>query len=143
MKKFITNVFLGTCTVGVILLIPLFLAHDTPIQVNIPRLEEAELTAQKEAAAKAEKEASRKARRARIRSCEVDADCIIVEQDPCGCAAGPQGVVAINVNYITDFNKLNRANFITKSCSSVLSTQKECSPSARAVCQLRSCKIVY
>ncbi len=143
MKKVITNVCLGVCTVAVVLLIALFLSHDVPIQVEIPRLDAQELTAQKEASVKAEREATRKARMNRMYACSADEDCIIVDKDPCGCAAGPKGVVAINVNFITEFNKLNQTGLITKACSAEVSTQQECSPAAKAVCWVRRCKISY
>lgn len=143
MKKIITNVFLLVCTVGVLLLILLFMSHDSPIQVDIPSLSTEELAAQKEEAAKIEREAAQKARVQRVYSCKQDADCIIVDKDPCGCAVGPKGVVAINVNYITDFNVLNREGMGTKTCPSKVSTIKECSSSARGVCKARTCKIAY
>lgn len=143
MKKLITNVCLGVCTAGVVLLIALFLSHDEPIQVDIPRLDAQELTAQKEASEKAEQAAARRARINRVYACSADEDCIIVDKDPCGCAAGPKGVVAINVNFITEFDKLNQTGLITKACPDEVSTQQECSPAARAVCRARSCKITY
>ena len=143
MKKILKNVCLIVCTACVLTLVPLFLSHDVPIQVEIPRLDATELAAQKEAAAKAEKEAVRRARINKVFSCQTDEDCIIVDKDPCGCAAGPKGVVAINVNFITEFNALNQSNAVTKACDDVLSQQRECSPSAKAVCKARSCKIVY
>ena len=143
MKKIITNVCLLICTACVVLLIPLFLSHDVPIQVDIPRLDAEELAAQKEASAKAEREAARKAKANRVYSCQEDEDCIIVDKDPCGCAAGPKGVVAINVNFITEFNSLNQVGSVTKACAERLSQERECSPSARAVCRARSCKIIY
>ena len=143
MKKSITRVFLLTCTIGVLLLIPLFMAHDSPIQVRIPQLTVEGLADQKQEVAKAEQETARKARLSRIYSCKQDEDCLIVDKDPCGCAAGPSGVVAINVNYITDFDALNNAKMGTKACSSQVSTIKECSPSAQAVCRAHTCKISY
>ncbi len=143
MKKKITDIFLLVCTIGVLLLIPVFLTHDSPISVEIPSINSEELAAQKEAAAQAEKIEARKARTRRIYSCEKDEDCIIVDKDPCGCSVGPQGVVAINVNYITDFNALNNTKMMTKACPTTFSTQRECSPSALGVCKARTCKIVY
>lgn len=143
MKKTITNIFLLVCTVGVLLLIPVFLTHDSPIPVEIPSISAEELAAQKEAAAQAEKVAARKARTRRIYACETDEDCIIVDKDPCGCAVGPQGVTAININYITDFNALNNTKMVAKACPTTSSTQKECSPTARGVCKAKTCKIVY
>lgn len=143
MKKIIANVLLLACTVGVVLLIPLFLSHDSPIQVEIPRLDATELAAQKEVAAQAEKEAARKTRVHKVYSCQTDEDCIIVDKDPCGCAAGPKGVMAINVNFITEFNVLNHSNLVTKACGETVSQEQECSPSAKAVCKANSCKITY
>ena len=143
MKKIVNNVCLLVCTACVLMLIPLFLSHDVPIQVEIPRLDAQELAEQKEATAKAEKEAVRKARLNRVYSCQIDEDCIIVDKDPCGCAAGPKGVTAINVNFITEFNALNQSKTVTKTCNEVLSQEQECSPSAQAVCKAHSCKIVY
>ena len=143
MKKLIKNVFLLVCTGVVVCLIGLFMTHDSPIPVEIPALDAAELAAKKEEAAAAEKEAQRQARARRVYSCKADEDCIIVDKDPCGCAVGPKGVVAINVNYLTDFNALNSQKMVTKSCSEVLSREKECSPSARAVCKAHTCKITY
>ena len=101
------------------------------------------VSAKKEASAKAEQEAARKVRLNRIYSCQQDEDCLIVDKDPCGCAAGPSGVVAINVNYITDFNALQGSKMLTKACADQVSVIKECSPSARAVCKAHVCKIDY
>lgn len=143
MKKIITNVFLLVCTAVVLLLIPLFMSHDSPIPVEIPHLSSEELAAQKEAAAKIEREAAQKARIQRVYSCKKNEDCIIVDKDPCGCAIGPKGVVAINVNYITDFDILNKAKMVTKTCPSKVSKVKECSPSAHGVCKAKTCKIAY
>lgn len=143
MKKMISNIVLLTFTIVVLALIPLFLSHNTPIKVDIPQLTKEELTAQKEESEKAAQAAARKAKLARIYSCKQDADCLIVDKDPCGCYAGPSGVVAININYITDFNALNSSRMVTKACSAKASTIKECSASARAVCKARSCKITY
>lgn len=143
MKKMFSSVVLLTCTVVVLMLIPLFLSHDSPLQVDIPQLTKEELASQKEEAEKAEQEATRKARLSRIYSCKRNEDCLIVDKDPCGCAAGPKGVVAINVNHIIDFNALNSARIVAKACSSKVSTVKECSASARAVCKAHTCKITY
>ena len=139
----IKNVFFIACTVIIILLIPFFLSHDSPIPVHIVQLDAQEIAAQKEASAQAEKQAQHQARIQRIYSCKTDADCIIVDKDPCGCAVGPKGVVSINVNYIVDFNNLNNRQSVTTSCSEKLSKEKECSPSARAICKANRCSIHY
>ncbi len=139
----IKNIVLIAATAVVIFLIPLFLAHDSPIQVNLPRLDAQEMAAKKEAAEQAEKQAQRAARARRVYACETDEDCIIVEKDPCGCAIGPKGVEAINVNFITDYNAIHSKNVLAKTCPDELSTEKECSPDAEAVCRARTCKIKY
>lgn len=143
MNKLIKNVILIIATVGVLCLIPLFLAHDSPIEVEIPRLDAQEMAAKKEAAEQAEKQAQREARARRIYTCQTDEDCIIVEKDPCGCAIGPKGLTAINVNFVTDFNATNSRNVLAKTCPDTISTEKECSENATAVCRARTCKITY
>ena len=142
MNKMIKNLVLIACTVGVVFLIPLFLSHDSPIPVEIPRLDAQEMAAKKEAAEQAERQAQKEARARRVYACKVDEDCIIVDTDPCGCALGPKGVTAINVNFITDFNAIN-AQSMTKTCPDTVSTERECSPNTEAVCRARTCKIQY
>ena len=142
MNKMIKNIVLITATVGVVFLTLLFLAHDAPIEVNIPQLDAQEIAANKEALQQAEKQAQREARARRIYACQTDEDCIIVDKDPCGCAVGPKGVVAVNINFITDFNALNN-NQVTTACPDTVSTEKECSETAKAICRARTCKISY
>ncbi len=143
MNKMIKNVVLIACTVGVVFLIPLFLTHDTPIEVDVPYLDATEIAAKKEVAEQADKQAQKEARARRVYMCEADEDCIIVDKDPCGCSVGPKGVVAINVNYITEFNALNSQSMGTKACPDAVSTEKECSSTAQPVCKARKCKITY
>lgn len=142
MNKTIKNVGLLVAIMAVAFLIPLFWTHDAPIKVSIPQLDAAEMAAQKEATQQAEKQAQREARIRRMYACQSDEDCIIVEKDPCGCAVGPKGVVALNVNFVTDFNTLNSKQ-ITTACPDTISTEKECSAEAQAVCRARTCKITY
>ena len=142
MKKMIKNVFLFACTVGVVMLIPVFLSHDTPFPVELVQLDAEAIAAKKEAASQAARKAQQKERIRRVHSCQTDEDCIIVDKDPCGCAAGPEGVVAINVNYITDFQKINKTSGF-KACPEIISRERECSPSARGVCKANACKIAY
>ena len=138
----IKNIILIAATAGVVFLIPLFLAHDEPIQVEIPSFDAQELEAKKEAQQQAERQAQREARARRVYACQEDEDCVIVDKDPCGCGIGPKGVVAININFITDFNALN-SNQVTTTCPDTVSTEKECSETAQAVCRARMCKIIY
>lgn len=143
MNKMIKNVFFIICTIGILFSIPLFLSHDSPIPVNLVKLDEQDLAAQKQIAAQAEKQAQRQARAARVYACNTDEDCIIVDKDPCGCSVGPKGVIAINVNHIVDFNALNNQASVTTACPETISQQKECSPTARPVCKAHRCKISY
>ena len=143
MNKQIKNVFLLVCAVVVVFAIPMLLSHHTPTQVDLVRLDAQEIAAQKEAAAQAEKQAARQARATRIYACSTDEDCIIVDKDPCGCSVGPEGVVAINVNHIVDFNTMNTHNTVASACGENVSQEKECSPSAHPVCKARRCKIEY
>ena len=143
MKAKIKAACLLVCALGVLLLIPVFLSKDEPIAVSVPLLDAAQIKAQEEEAQKAAAQAAEQAKRRRMYSCTVDEDCIIVDQDPCGCLVGPQGVVSINAAYTLDFNK-QQSNLITKACpEGAPSTEKECSPTARAVCEHNYCKIVY
>ena len=142
MNKLIKNVILVVATVVVLFLIPLFLSHDQPIEVTIPQLDAQELASKKEAAEQAEKQAQKEARIRRIYACQTNEDCLIVDKDPCGCAAGPKGVTAININFITEFNAIN-AQQGAKACPDTVSTEQECSATAEAVCVARTCKIRY
>ncbi len=142
MKKIIHNTCLLVCAAGVLLLIPFFLKQATVIEVDVPQITVAQLEAQKEQTAQAQRAARRQAKLNRIYSCQTDEDCIIVDKDPCGCAIGPSGVTAINSNYITDFDELNRQPN-AKACPDVISTQRECSETAQAVCKAKTCKIVF
>ena len=142
MNKMIKNVVLIVVTAVVVFLIPLFLTHDSPTQVDVPHLNAQEIAAQKEATEQAEKQAQKEARIRRVYACQTEEDCIVVDKDPCGCAAGPQGVTAINVGQITAFNSINNQQG-AKACPDVISTEKECSATAQAVCVAHTCKIRY
>ena len=107
MKKMIANIVLLSATVAILGLTGLFLSNRLPISVNVARLNAEEMAAQKEEAAQQAKAAQKRAKLNRMVSCQTNEDCIIVDKDPCGCAAGPKGVTAININYITDFNRIN------------------------------------
>lgn len=142
MKKKIRKVALIACIVLVVGLTGLFLSHDSVIEVTVPQVSAAQIAAQKEVEAKQNQAIQRQKLLSRIVSCRADEDCIIVDKDPCGCAAGPRGVTAVNVNYITQFTQINKQPS-TKTCSETLSSVKECSPNARAVCKAHICKIKY
>lgn len=143
MKKLIKNVL---CLCGAVLIgmwLSLLMRNSTPLDVEMKVLHSEELAKKEEAQQKAAQASAARAMNKRIFSCSSDEDCIIVDKDPCACLVGPQGVTAINASYTIEFNKLHAGN-ITKTCPEVSpSVEKECSPSARAVCANRSCKIVY
>ncbi len=143
MKLKIKEAMLLVCALAALGAIPLFLSKDNPIEVSVPVLDAAQLAAKE---AKAQKEAAESAVQAAMRrmvSCSVNEDCIIVDKDPCGCLVGPEGVTAINAAYTLDFNKF-QSNSLTKACpEGAPSVERECSPSAQAVCQENVCRISY
>ncbi|OUO57584.1 hypothetical protein [Candidatus Avelusimicrobium gallicola] len=143
MKLKIREAILLVCALAALGTIPVFLSKDNPIEVSVPVLDAAKLAAKE---AKAQKEAEESAAQAAMRrmvSCSVNEDCIIVDKDPCGCLVGPEGVTAINAAYTLDFNKF-QSSLVTKACpEGAPSTERECSPSAQAVCQDNVCRISY
>lgn len=144
MKKTLKKIILWICTGCVLLLIPILYSQDTPIQVTVPHLNLQELEAQEKQQQEEEARALDAMRRYRITSCKHNDDCIIVDQDPCGCLVGPQGVTAINAFYTPDFDLLQSKRNSTKACpDKAPSKVRECSPTARAVCVKNKCKIAY
>lgn len=143
MKSKIKELVLLVCALCALGLIPVFLSKDNPIEVQIPSLNAEEMAA-KEAQQRASAQASAaKAKVRRMFRCEMSEDCIIVDQDPCGCLVGPEGVVAINAQYTLEFNRLG-SNLVAKACpEGEPSVEKECSPEAEAVCLEGVCKIAY
>ena len=139
MKKTIKPTLYLLCALGIFALIPTLLSKDAPIEVQIPSFDLEDINAQE---AKQKEQAAKKVAR-RMYRCETDEDCVIVDKDPCGCWVGPSGVTAINVAYILDFNKMTQKS-LAKTCPDTEpSVDKECSPSARAVCKEKVCRIVY
>ncbi len=114
----------------------------TPINVPMAEINSADWEAQKAAAEQSTARAASLSRARKLVACETDEDCVIVDKDPCGCVVGPQGVTAINVGQIEEFNK--NLSQITQSCpDNAPSTQAQCSPTAQAVCRERACTIIY
>ena len=143
MKFRIREILLLCCALGALGLIPVFLSKDNPIEVTMPYLDKAQMAAKEAQQKKAAEESASQAKMRRMISCTVNEDCIIVDKDPCGCLVGPQGVTAINAAYTLDFNKM-QSNLVAKACPEGLpSTERECSPSAQAVCRENVCKIAY
>ena len=143
MKAKLKAACLLVCALGILSLIPVFLSKDEPITVSVPLLDVAQMEAKEAQEQKAAEQAAAQAKRRRLYSCTVDEDCIIVDKDPCGCLVGPQGVTAINAAYTLDFNK-QQSNLITKACpEGEPSMEKECSPTAQAVCEQNYCTIIY
>lgn len=143
MKSKIKASILLVCALGAVLLIPVFLSKDEPIEVSVPLLDLAQIQAQEAKEQKAAEQSAAQAKLRRMYSCTADEDCIIVDKDPCGCLVGPQGVTAINASYTLDFNKM-QSSLIAKACpEGAPFVEKECSPSAQAVCVQNTCKITY
>lgn len=143
MKNKIRNIAYVLFGLGALALIPVFLSHDNPIEVVLPELTVEEVNAQQEAQQKEAHASAQRALMRRVYRCETDDDCIIVDKDPCGCLIGPSAKAAINVGEEKEFNRLYKSN-ITKACPDTeISTEKECSETAQAVCEEHSCKIVY
>lgn len=144
MKKTVKNLANVLGAIIIALLVFTFWKKDEPIYVEAPVLKLEELNAKEAALKKEAKEAAAAERARRMYSCKVNEDCIIVDKDICGCLIGPKGVTAINLNYTVDFNAMQSKASMSKSCPETAPSRKrECSPSARAVCQSRQCKIVY
>ena len=143
MKSKIRNILTLFFAGILLLLLPVFLLRVQPIEVNTPVITQAEMIAQEEKQLKEEQQSAVRAQIRRLYTCEVDEDCIIVDKDPCGCLIGPAGVMAINADKTLEFNRRFQSA-MAKACPDVApSTEKECSSSARAVCQSGLCRIVY
>lgn len=143
MKFKLKELLLILCAVGALGLIPVFLSKDNPIEISVPVVTSAQLAAKEAKHQKAVEESAAQAAMRRMVSCSVNEDCIIVDKDPCGCLVGPQGVTAINASYTLDFNKM-QSNLVAKACpEGAPSTERECSPSAQAVCVQNVCQISY
>ncbi len=145
MRSKIKDIFLLVCTGVILVLLPVFLSRNKPIQMDLPILtpEEAPKEAPKPAPPPVEQQPAPTPKINKLAVCEEDEDCIIVDQDPCGCLSGPEGVTAINALYTLEFNE-QHAGVITKACPDVPpSTERECSEMAQAVCINKQCKIVY
>ena len=143
MKSKVRNIFWLSCAAVLILWIPLLWANRQPTEVDLPLLTQEELTATEEAHQQAAREHALATAKRKIFSCESDEDCIIVDKDLCGCLVGPQGVVAINAAYTTDFDRIYRGKGTATCPDKEPSQERECSPSAQAVCKAKTCKITY
>ena len=151
MNAKIKGLFLLVCTCLVVMLGLSFLSKSDPIEVQMPlvtvdMVKENQAKIQK---AKEKKEDAAAARQraeleAKLYQCAQNDECIIVDKDPCGCLKGPEGVTAINSSMALEFSRLMQQEAGGSTvCPQVASTERECSPSARAVCQQNRCQIVY
>jgi len=143
MKKMFKSTWLLICSGVLAVFMLACFVNNQPIPIDMPSFTQEELAAKKQEAAKEARATERRHKLVQMYACKTDEDCVIVDKDPCGCAAGPKGVTAINVAYLPEFDSLNNTPFGTKSCPEISSTEKECSLSARAVCQAKHCKITY
>lgn len=142
------DMFFVLFAAGAVLLAIFFWSHRGEIAVDFPVVtqnmidadaaQNAKAAADSEAASRAQKRAQQ-ARR--IFACETDDQCMRVEKNPCGCSAGPEEVVAINGMFFDEFSRT--LPNMTVTCPDAVSTEKECSPSARPACVQKMCKIVY
>ncbi len=147
----IKSLLLLICAAVAVLLAFSFFSRSEAIEVEMPLVTKQMVDENQDAIQKAEERrqntvaARRRAElEVRLYQCDSDDQCIIVDQDPCGCLKGPEGVTAINSNLSLEFSRLLEKQFAAgAACPSVGSSEKECSASARAVCEQNRCKIVY
>ena len=149
--RMIQSLLLIGCSLGILYLAFMFFSHPEPIGVSMPLLtretlqeneEHAQQQMQKQqAAALAQKRAELEKK---MYKCETDAQCIVVDKDPCGCAKGPKSITAINEDFSLEFSDLIAKKFTgMEMCPDTESHEKECSPSARPACVEKHCKIIY
>lgn len=147
----IKNLILLICSGLVIMLtLSLFSRKDT-IEVNIPSITVADAQQYQEESKVMERKRKHAAEARRMAEleevlykCQTDSECIIVDRDSCGCLNGPDGVQAINAAFSAEFAQLIEKEFAAiTSCREVGSTERECSESARPVCEQNHCRIVY
>ncbi len=145
------GLFLLICAACAGLLTVFFFSHAQPVEADMP-LVSSEMIAQnrdqQQEKARQRQNAESARRRAELENkmnqCSTNDDCIIVDQDPCGCLRGPEGVTAINSSFSLEFSRLTEKQFPnTTACPSVGSSEKECSASAEAACVAGRCKIIY
>lgn len=151
MSKKIQGLFLLVCAAVAAVLALSFFSRGTPIEVQMPMVtrdmlqaSRSEIEAENERKQNAEAARKRAEMEVRVRRCASDDQCIIVDRDPCGCFSGPKGVTAINSAMSLEFSQMIQAETSGSTvCPETRSTQRQCSPSARAVCRRGACTIVY
>ena len=147
----IKALFLLICAGVVLLLAVIFFSRGNPIEVQMPKVTVAmveDYQSKIKAAQNKKQDAAAARKRAelevRMYQCTHNDDCIIVDQDPCGCLKGPEGVTAINAAFSLEFSRLMQEGTSGSTvCPSVGSTERECSASARPACVQNRCKILY
>ena len=147
----VKNIFLLACALIVVLLAFAFFSRADVIEVSAPLVTRQDIEKYQEQQKVAQQhkqqtaEARRKAEmRETVYKCETDDECIIVDKHPCGCLNGPEGVTAINATYSFNFLTLVEKEYGQATrCGEVASTERECSATARAVCEENRCRIVY
>ena len=137
------DIFLFLCAGLVLLLLSVLWGNRSAIEVSLPEISSAELSARVEKQQQQARVSATRAKERRVYTCEVDEDCIIVDKDPCGCLVGPQGVTAINALLTLEFNQLQKKPLTTTCPDQTPSTERECSPTAQAVCVNKTCQISY
>ena len=143
MNKKIKDLIFLICAGGILFLIPTFYAKDRPIEVNMPILDTTNMAVHEVVQQQTAQAEAHKRLVSRIFRCQQDDDCIIVDKDPCGCWIGPKGVTAINAEQTEAFNRAIPSADMSACPDTEPSTERECSPSAHAVCRAGACKIEY
>lgn len=152
MNKTIYGWLLLGFTAVVLILSIVFFRQNNPIEAEVPlftmqEADEAKTQREQEAQKRQNMELARKRSEIdnKMTRCSSDDECVIVDKDPCGCLKGPSGVTAINGAFSLEFTNLMEKKFGTATaCPSVApSLERECSPTAEAVCREKHCKIVY
>jgi len=143
MNKKIKNLIFLICAGGILFLIPIFYAKDRPIEVNMPILDTTNMAVHEVVQQQTAQAEAHKRLVSRIYRCQQDDDCIIVDKDPCGCLVGPKGVTAINAEQTEAFDRTVASSSMRACPDTAPSTERECSPSAYAVCRAGACKIEY
>jgi len=142
MKKMITNIIYLVVAVAVCMCTFAVYQNANPIEADVPVVTLAQVHEQEEVTKEKEQISAARARQRRWINCKQDDDCVIIDREPCGCLVGAKGVIAINVNLVTEYEEkyLNK----TKACPEEEPFQEgPCSPSAYPICKNKTCTIVF
>jgi hypothetical protein len=142
MKKGIKNIIYVVLTVLVAGVTFSVYQNNTPLTVDLPSLSLEQLQAKEEAVKENTQISAARSRHKKWTACEEDEDCIIIDQDPCGCLIGPKGVTAINVDFMQAYEDKHQ-NQTTACPEGEPSQEAQCSPDAHPVCKNKVCTIMF